>query len=286
MGEGSSEDGFDRISIASSISEPVGESQSSESNLQSPAIPVTAHGRYSDTSARSSSLPVGEEDSPDASHRSTSQPVGEGDSYDAASESSRAAVRNSQTERVLDIFDPAYSRPLSSHAAPLNSASGGYGSSSPEVGLGGGPGKSVEGRSDSSSAVGESSDWADDQHAASVGAQAGTAERRSGLFTTSFQALNGPPSPTLHNPALTSSSNASTDEEENERAELLEGTISVLTWFEDEMRTLRKAKELIAQTPEARISSRSEYWSVYNRVLGARGPIFRPVWEDLADLDA
>ena len=144
MGEGSSEDGFDRISIASSISEPVGESQSSESNLQSPAIPVTAHGRYSDTSARSSSLPVGEEDSPDASHRSTSQPVGEGDSYDAASESSRAAVRNSQTERVLDIFDPAYSRPLSSHAAPLNSASGGYGSSSPEVGLVEGPGSRLK----------------------------------------------------------------------------------------------------------------------------------------------
>ena len=101
-----------------------------------------------------------------------------------------------------------------------------------------------------------------------------------------FKALNGDPSPTLHNPELPSSSNASTDEEGKERAELLEGTVSVLSWFEDEMSTLRRARELLSQTPEARISARSEYWSVYNRILGARGPIFRPVWEHLADLDA
>ena len=55
---------------------------------------------------------------------------------------------------------------------------------------------------------------------------------------------------------------------------------STIDWFEGELRLLQNAADVLAQTPAARISSRSEFWGPYNRLLGLQGIQHQQLWFD------
>ena len=55
---------------------------------------------------------------------------------------------------------------------------------------------------------------------------------------------------------------------------------STIDWFEGELRLLKKAADVLSQTPAARISSRTEFWVPYNRLLGERGVYYQQLWLD------
>lgn len=63
----------------------------------------------------------------------------------------------------------------------------------------------------------------------------------------------------------------------------LDGYKCTLGFISDELRVIRNAARLLAQTPEARISSRDEYWSRHNGLVGAHGRSFSSIWYSVTE---
>ncbi|KAI0707024.1 hypothetical protein C8Q76DRAFT_800393 [Earliella scabrosa] len=97
--------------------------------------------------------------------------------------------------------------------------------------------------------------------------------------------LNAERSPTpVPNPHILAATGSATTSSSQYRtaspAEDLIAAKSTIDWFEAELRLLKKAADVCSQTPSVRISSRSEFWAPYNRLLGGRGIYYQQMWLD------
>ncbi|KAI0703078.1 hypothetical protein C8Q76DRAFT_697491 [Earliella scabrosa] len=222
----------------------------------SPGIPV---GEYA-TDSSSDSLGVG--------------PVGESDSSDFAEEVRRGAGESGVGLPVPDATVPPLLEPFSPTAAPVGEASdSGVGSSLPAV--------APPGDHNISSA------------ADAAGPEVIRLLPRSLLAAqVRFARLHTGGSPTpIPNPSFSGSDgNGDADAagvdlfsirttEERE----LEQCREALAWLEEEQNSISNAAQFLTESPEPRISGRSEYWEAYNRMLAAAGFRRRHLWNELTE---
>ncbi|KAI0706512.1 hypothetical protein C8Q76DRAFT_800932 [Earliella scabrosa] len=226
--------------------------------------------------------PVGERYSTDEaeepSHSSSSpKPVGE--RYSSESSFDRTTRR-----RAPGLEDSCSAIPVDTAWSPprlVEEATSGTSSSS-EIGPVGEVGDPQEEESELSVPFGESTHDVGATSPFSTAVSRRTTAHSLPSEQPTFSTLNEQSPTPLSNPALSppSTQPATSPGETDNRREMHMDTIE---WFEKEISSLRRSASIMSRTPESRLASRTEYWEIYNRILGARGPYYHRIWIDFTN---
>ncbi|KAI0710609.1 hypothetical protein C8Q76DRAFT_798159 [Earliella scabrosa] len=219
-------------------------------------------------------------------------PVGEGFSTDEGEEQSDSSsspppVGETSSSQCSPAILPRLqaSCPQASRSAVAVDGAMSSASSESSIGPVGESGDSDEEGSETSVPTGESSNDAGATSRRSASSRCPAAHAVPGT-RVNLAALNNERSPTpLTNPPLSPRVPQPEPSSISREQKLLEHR-ETIEWFEKEISRLRRSASILSQTPESRIASRTEYWEIYNRILGARGSYRHAFWRDFTDDDA